>query len=157
MSKKRKLRKTVYPTYEKLFGEQAESLQSELPGVQTMQKLFFSIRMTSYFRYLERYDSQAGNICNELMKYSGCKDPDDFAVGSVDDTVTLYDMLKIAGMALTRDELRHIGYFITDMLLIRPFALYAETNGSFGYPSCCVPPDAPPCKYILEPEEEVPF
>lgn len=157
MAKRRNARKPVYPMYEKLFSRQAMLFNKDT-DTQTMQKLFFSIRVTAYFRYLAKYDPHAEAICAELMRYSGCKSPADFADGAVDENATIYDMLKIASVAIAEDEWLHIGYFIVDMLLIRPFALYAEATNRFHYPSCRVPPPAPPPDDILDPDDtEMPF
>lgn len=148
-----------FPLYEKLFSKAAESKNNI--GMQTIQKLFFSIKVTAYFDFLRRYDRFAGSICDEVLKYSGYKEDDKNAPMPVNHDATLSDMLQIANTLLHDDELQYVGYFIVDMLLIRPFAVYAEQTGRFRYPACQMPEATPDEAWDFDDEiwdsTEVPF
>lgn len=131
-----------FPVFEQLFSKKAQT-QNAI-GLQTMQKLFFSIRMTAYFAFLKRYDPLAPRICAELMRFSGCA-PDSVEIPpETSPDITLFRMLMIARSFLMTENNRIPGYFIVYVLLIRPFAMYAGSTGCFGYPVSDLPEFEPP-------------
>lgn len=127
-----------FSVYEELFSKPAQIKNAV--SVQTIQKLFFSIKVKAYFAYLQRYYNHAAKVCDEVMQYSAYDGGT--AVPPIrNDDVTIFEMLNIARQLMQVYSLRHVGYFITDVLLIRPFALFAENTGQFRYPACRIPDD----------------